>query len=332
MGLLYGVDQMQQNPGGGGGGGGGGLGGIGTAASGVGSALGLGGLPGLDDLNRVKVAESMYGGVDPNGDMARTAGQAEAFGRHGANEFRGLGREGAMQRDMLRRRAMGQDSLSAEQLRQSYQQLAGQQMGLAAGARPAMGAAAARQASMNVANAQAGMAGQQAIAGIQERAAAEQQLGNAILGARNQALQGALGGQQNAIGGYNNIEQARTGRYQAVAGQPTEGEQLLSMAGGVAGMFGLSDRRAKKKIRRAEREAEALMETVKPYKWEYKDPANGEGEFVGIMAQDLERSKAGRRAVVDTPRGKMVDGARLATAIAATLPGIHKRLRKLEAA
>lgn len=326
MGLLGGL------PGLGGGGGGGGIGGpvLGNLP-GVGNLMGGLGLGGMD-FNRVNRAEELYGGVDPNGDMARTAGQAEAFGRSSGAEFMGLGHEGAAQREMLRRRAAGADSLSAEQLRQSYQQVAGQQMGLAAGARPGNQLAAARNASMNVANAQAGMAGQQAVAGIQERAAAENQLGNAILGARNQALQGTLGGQQNAITGYGNIEQARTNRFGSVAQQPTTGEQVLGGIGGVAGMFGLSDRRAKKGIRRAEREAEALVKTLKPYRFRYKDEKHGRGEFVGIMAQDLERSPAGRAAVVETPAGKAVDGARLATAIAATLPGLHKRLRKLEAA
>jgi hypothetical protein len=46
------------------------------------------------------------------------------------------------------------------------------------------------------------------------------------------------------------------------------------------------------------------------------------------MAQDLE--KVVPDAVINTPAGKVVHGAKLAGALAAALPGLNKRLEKLE--
>lgn len=283
-------------------------------------------------ISRQKEAERRYGGVDPTGAYGQTAADAATFGRQSAGGFGALGTEAAAQRDELRRRAAGQDSMSAEQLRQGLAQISGQQIGMAAG-RPVGGqAAAARQASMNVANAGAGLAGQQAMAGIAERQAASDALTNAILQQRGQQLQATLGGQQNALSGYGGIEQNRTNRFGAMLGTPTPAEQAL---GGLGGLIGgaarvFSDRRLKKDIIPAEEEADRFMTGLKNYRWKYRNEADGHGEFVTPMAQDLEKSRAGRAAVVETPRGKAVDTARLAMALAGAAGRLHRRVKRLE--
>lgn len=294
---------------------------------------------------RADHAEELYGGVDPGGDMQRASFGAERFGVQGQQGYTQTGLEARGQRDQLRRMggaysrlASGQDSVSAEQLRQGLQQGQAAQQSMAAGAAPQNQAMAARTAALGMGRLSAGMAGQQAAAGLQERQQAMNQqmqiqgmLQQGIQGQRGQELQAALGGQQNALGGYGGIEQNRTARYGGMMQAPTQSERLLGAAGGVGGVVGaFSDRRLKKDIRGGEKEADALLKALKAHSFRYKDEKHGKGDFVGIMAQDLERTKAGRAAVIDTPEGKMVHGARLATALAATLPGLDRRLAKLE--
>jgi hypothetical protein len=311
-------------------------------------------------LDRSKAAEGLYGGVDPNGDMARTAGQAADFGQRGMAGYAGAGRDLARQQHRMRglsdqfgnvaagygRIASGQDSISAEQLRQGLQQNQAAQTSAAAGAAPQNQVMAARNAAIQMGRQGMGLAGQQALAGLQERrdalggqlgamggqAGLESGIQGGVLTGRGQDAQVGLGGAQTALQGYGGIEQARTDRYGRLLGVPTGMESILGAAQGAGQMAAMaSDRRLKRKVKGADREGADLLKALKAVRYEYKDPGeHGEGEFVGIMAQDLEKSKAGKRAVIDTRRGKMVHGARLATALAATLPGLDKRLKKLE--
>lgn len=304
-------------------------GGIGGAVGGLAGGI-YGGISDKLGLNRLEHAEELYGGVDPSGHLGAASQQAQRFGAQQQGDVQQMTREGLAAREMLRRRAAGQDSLSAEQLRQGLGTVMAQQQGAAAGASPAGAAMAARNANMNAMQAGVGLSGQQAMAGIQERAAAEQMLNNAILQQRGQSIQGALGGQQGALQGYGAIEQNRTQRYGAAAGAPTPGEQLLGGVSGAAAMYAKSDRRAKTRIRAAEKEGRDLLASLKSYTWDYRDARDGKGRQFGFMAQDLEKTKAGRAAVVDTPGGKVVHGGKVALALAATLPGLDSRLSKLE--
>jgi hypothetical protein len=73
--------------------------------------------------------------------------------------------------------------------------------------------------------------------------------------------------------------------------------------------------------------ADAFLDHAKPYSFDYKDPADGEGRRLGVMAQDIERvPEIGAAIVRDTPRGKVLDGSALASANTAGLG----RLRELD--
>lgn len=298
-------------------------------------------------LNRLNQAEDLYGGVDPQGNYQRAAFGAERFGQAGARGYEQRGQEAAAQRagmqglsDQYGRIAGGQQSVSAEQLRQGLMQNQGAQMSMAAGASPSNQAMAARTAAMTTSRLGAGLAGQQAVAGLQERQQAMGQqaqlqamIQQGILGQRGQDVQATLGGQQNSLSGYGGIEDNRTRRYMAAAGAPTPGEQMLGAVGGVAGLASLSDRRAKKNIADGEEEADELVKALRAKTWEYRDPKQpgaGPGRFLGDMAQNIEKTRVGKTIVRDTPRGKMIDGGRLAAALAAAMPGIDKRISKLE--
>lgn len=149
----------------------------------------------------------------------------------------------------------------------------GQQLSAAASARPGMGAAAYQNAAMNAANAQSQVGGNAAMAGVQARLGAMNQLGGVLQGARGQdqelgmfnAQQRQQGSQFNADAqlrqmGLNDQAQLEALRQRLAAsqmqqqgglaynqhlqnynvtrmGQPTAGQALLGMAGGLAGGY-----------------------------------------------------------------------------------------------
>lgn len=80
-------------------------------------------------------------------------------------------------------------------------------------------------------------------------------------------------------------------------------------------MFGsMSDENDKKDISDEDHyQAQSFLDSLKAHSYEYKDKANGRGRFTGVMAQELEKTGIGKQAVVDTPKGKMVDYGRLAS-------------------
>lgn len=250
-------------------------------------------------------------------DAAANAGQ---FANTAQGNYNNLTAEGQATRDYLASIMRGDNSVSKEQLRQGLQQTVGGLRSQAAAASPANSGMAALQASNNIGHAGAAMAGNAALAGIQERNAAANALGQMQLGYRGQDVNAALGAQGNQIQGY--------GAVLNQPHQPSWWERGLSAIGGGAGIHALSDKRSKTDIEDGDKDANALLDGLKAYTYRYKDEANGKGRRTGIMAQDLQR--VAPHAVVDTPQGKQVHGAHLATALAAGLASVHKRLKAVE--
>jgi hypothetical protein len=252
-----------------------------------------------------------------NGIGARAGGLAGYAGQqYGLNNY-ALGNT----ENYLKGQMQGQNSVSAEQLRQGLQQQLAQQQSMAASANPNDSAMAARNAAMNMGQASQALAGQQATAGLQERNAAAQQLGQLQLG--------QLGtNAQTALGGFN----AATGAYGAALSNPqkTVGGFVGGLLGGAAGGGAalLSDKRAKKGMKNADVDAKRLLDGLRPVSYKYKDARNGVGKQLGITAQDL--AKGLPSAVVDSPRGKMIDTAKLSAGLAAGLASINKRVSQLE--
>lgn len=130
---------------------------------------------------------------------------------------------------MLQGLARGNNSVSAEQLRQGLQQSQAQQMSMAASAAPQNQAMAARNAMMNAGNLASGMMGQQAMAGLQERQNALNTLAQLQAQQSGQNLQGALG----AAGLSNNAYGTDLGNPQKTWGQLAGG-----LLGGASGGLG----------------------------------------------------------------------------------------------
>jgi hypothetical protein len=99
----------------------------------------------------------------------------------------------AAQVDRLTRRATGRDSVTGLQLRQAMGQGLAQQRALAASARPGQGALAARMAAQNAGTLTQGLAGQAALARMQEQRDVESQLAGVVQGARGQDYQYGFG-------------------------------------------------------------------------------------------------------------------------------------------
>ena len=107
---------------------------------------------------------------------------------------------------------------------------------------------------------------------------------------------------------------------------------IIGAIGTIIGMSAKSDIRAKNNISPGSSEVESFLDALNSYKYEYKDPngSDEDGEFVGIMAQDLEKTAMGASFVKDTPDGKMVDYGHGLAAILASQANIHDRLRTIE--
>jgi hypothetical protein len=281
----------------------------------IGTAAGTWGLSELWREGQKLAGDPMRQGDDRFVDVDRT-GQLAELGGYGSQRFRD---DGAL-RGQLQRQVSGQESLSGEQLRQGLQQNVAAQQSMAAGARGGNQAMAARGAAMNSANLGAGLSGQQAMAGIAERQAAAQ----GLAGLRGQDLQAALGS-------LGTIEQQRGQRYAASLGVPSQLEGAMGAASAAGAAYAASDVRLKTDIGDGSTDARELIRSLTPQAFRYRDAdRNGAGEHIGIMAQDLERTPAGRSMVSDTPGGKQIDGGKLATGLAAVAADLDRRVADIE--
>lgn len=265
-------------------------------------------------------ADESQSTVEQRGDVRNQAGMSSWVADQADARSQALGAEAQARRDYLRRIASGQDSVSSEQLRQGLQQNVAAQRSMAASAPPSQSGMAARTAAIQSARLGSGMAGQQAVAGLQERQAAERSLADMILQQRGQEVQTMLGSRQQAIAGYG--------------GYTPEGSTLDkwgNAATGVASIVAKSDRRAKTDIKDGDKAANRALDGLKAFTYRYKDERDGKGKQMGPMAQDLE-SAGLKHAVIDTPDGKMVHGAKLALSATALVSALANRVKKLEGA
>lgn len=253
--------------------------------------------------------------------LAAQAAQAGNFASQGERGFGAMTGDLNAQRAQLQQIADGRLSYSKEALRQGLQQNQAAQRSMAAAAAPRDQAGAAHAAMMNASRLGYGMSGQAALAGIQEQQGAMKLGADLAAQQRQQDLMAALQSRQNAMTGYGAQN----------AGAPEKGfiEKYGPAIQAGATILAASDRRLKKNIDDADKDAKSALDGLKAYSYDYKDEKYGKGRQVGIMAQDLERSGLGH-AVIDTPSGKMIHGGKLAGANTALLAALNKRVSKLE--
>lgn len=94
-----------------------------------------------------------------------------------------------------------------------------------------------------------------------------------------------------------------------------------------------SDKEGKENIEGADSEMDDFLSNIEPEAYDYKNPkapgAEG-GRQYGVMAQDLERSRAGSSVVDDTSAGKMINSTRALGVTMGALGRLNNRVKKLE--
>ena len=124
-----------------------------------------------------------------------------------------------------------------------------------------------------------------------------------------------------------------TGQWRRAQGDDQKQAAIYQAIGTALGIWAASDIRAKTNISPGSGEVESFLDALNSYKYEYKDenaPGADAGMFVGVMAQDLEKTAMGASFVKDTPDGKMVDYGHGLAAILASQASLHDRIRTLE--
>lgn len=269
------------------------------------------------------------------------------------------------QAQQLQRIASGQQQGAGELAVQ--RQMANAQAAQQAQAMMARGNSNAGLAMRNAATNQAGIglsgAGQSQQAALADQQMAQGQLSGALGGMRGQDI-GFAGQNANLqqqqyglntqrglgyLGQLGNMNQgqlgAQTSAYNATQGNQgyggmilggmlkggsTGGAQAIAGAGGGGGAAVASDERLKTDVRPGGHDIDEMMDKLTARTYRYKDDVHGKGERVGVMAQDMERSKMGAGVVREMPYGKGLDVNRALSAALAATARLNERLRKVE--
>lgn len=131
----------------------------------------------------------------------------------------------------------------------------------------------------------------------------------------NQAGMNAAGNYGNTVS--NNFMGLGNATAAAEIAEANRGAQLLGgLAQGAGAYYGgkqkptnngnahFSDERLKTNIERVSKdELNELRSHLKPYKFNYISEVHGEGDWIGVMAQDLEKSKLGKTIVYEDENG-----------------------------
>jgi hypothetical protein len=129
----------------------------------------------------------------------------------------------------------------------------------------------------------------------------------------------------NAAGQYGmGIANNYTGGANAqAAAEIAKGNQISNLVGqgaGAAAMF-FSDERLKKDLEPISKDDLSEMKKhLKAYAYKYKSEEHGEGQWIGVLAQDLEKSKLGRTLVYEDEDGfKNIDASKVLSLFLATM-------------
>lgn len=92
-----------------------------------------------------------------------------------------------------------------------------------------------------------------------------------------------------------------------------------------------SDENLKTNITPAQKNLTSFLQSLGAHNYTYKNPElDGVGTFTSPMAQELEKTELGKQAVIDTPRGKMVNYGRLGGVNLAAVATVYKETQRLQ--
>lgn len=172
-----------------------------------------------------EVGSNVMNGLDRSNNQYKDIDQKN-FGLPGYGTL--TGQHGALIQQLQRQAAGRGPSMADMQMQRGLQGALAQQQALAQSGR-GNAAMAGRQAAINSGNIAQNLAGQGAMARLAEQQGARQQLQG--------ALAGQLNVQRSQQQGNMAYEDARTNRFGAMMGQPTNTEKLLNVGGQLSGMF-----------------------------------------------------------------------------------------------
>lgn len=158
------------------------------------------------------------------------------------------------------------------------------------------------------------------------------QRGLGYLGQLNGMNQGQLGAQTSMYNtGQGNL--GMLGGLMKSAGDA--GAKAIAGPGGSAGGAGgaavASDERLKTDVRPGGTDIDDMLDKLTARTYRYKDEAtHGEGARVGVMAQEMARSKAGAAVVRAMPYGLGLDASKAISVALAATARLNERLRKVE--
>lgn len=202
----------------------------GAKNSSVGQALGL------SETDAEKRATE-FSPVDPTGRLLGASQSAYRDAAYDRNNFRSGRFDQTQLIQGMQNRINGGQTVSGEMLRQGMHQNMAGQRSMAAGAGASNSAMAARNAAMNSGRMNAGLAGQQAVAGMKERLASEQALGQMLQQRRQADMQSMFDGNSRGLRGYETLENARTSRVTGQSG-PSQGERFGGAVTSLLGILG----------------------------------------------------------------------------------------------
>lgn len=279
----------------------------------AGSARGGGVNAALAMRNIGNSADDMRAGMAGQATMARLQEQMAAQGQYGA----------------LTNAMRGQDMAWTQMQHQGgMMNVANRQQALGANASFAQQAMLANQAAAN----QYGLAQYQGDLNVMGMNDAQQR---ALLGYRGAMVDRALTAEERNVGFQ--MDQAKMD-YQAAEDKR---RRVLGFAGAMIGAggsamtMGASDERLKTNIKDGDKKLKSFYEALGTHSYKYRNPklpGCGDGEYVSVMAQELEKTELGKHMVVEAEHGKMVDYAKGLGTMLAGQASLHKRLEKIEAA
>lgn len=127
---------------------------------------------------------------------------------------------------------------------------------------------------------------------------------------------------------YNNWGQVKDQSDREIAAEERKG--ISQSAGAAAKIIAkiASDKNCKEDIKDANVDIEDFMKNLKPYTYRYKK--SPEDQHIGVMAQDVEKSDAGKLVVSEGKEGKEIDIPDALTALLASTGNLNDRISKLE--
>jgi hypothetical protein len=145
-------------------------------------------------------------------------------------------------------------------------------------------------------------------------------------GAPMQQFQAGLGLAGQKAGAYGN----QAGMYSQQSQTGLGGAQGAASAAAMIAMA--SDKNVKKDIELAPELIDDFLSELTGYKYSYKDPEKyGKGERLGVMAQDMDKSRMGKEAtLIDGEGVERIDPSKALSAILASVGRLNDRIDQLE--